>query len=123
MTALRNTLTPDAKIYLVANQNAILIRATAGDLAVAQKILNEIDRPKKNYRLTYTVTEMDGGKQIGIQHYAMIMTSGQETTLKLGNKVPIVTGSYSGGNSPAQDAIHLYRHWHELRRDPDENGR
>lgn len=102
VTALRNTLTPDAKIYLVANQNAVLIRATAGDIAFAQKVLNEIDRPKKNYRLTYTVTEMDGGKQIGVQHYAVIMTSGQATTLKLGNRVPVITGSYSGGgNSPA----------------------
>ena len=51
---------------------------------------------------------MDGGKQMGTQHYAMILASGQTTSLKLGNRLPIPTGSYSaggqnGGNmSPAQ---------------------
>jgi type II secretory pathway component GspD/PulD (secretin) len=97
VTAVRNTLPPDAKIYLVANQNAILVRATAGEIVLAQKIINDLDHPKKNYRLTYTVTEMDGGKQIGTQHYAMILASGQATSLKLGNKVPVATGSYSAG--------------------------
>jgi len=97
VTALRNFLSPDAHVYLVAYQNAIVIRATAAEMALAQKLINDLDRPKKNYRLTYTVTEMDGGKQIGVQHYAMIMTSGQATTLKLGNRVPVATGSYSAG--------------------------
>jgi type II secretory pathway component GspD/PulD (secretin) len=93
VTVLRNSLPQDDKIYLVANQNAIIMRATAGDIAMAQKLINDLDRPKKNYRLTYTVTEMDGGKQIGTQHYAMILASGQTTSLKLGNRVPIATGT------------------------------
>jgi hypothetical protein len=91
VTALRNSLPPEVKAYLVADQSAIIIRATAGDFALAQKLINDLDRPKKNYRLTYTVTEMDGGKQIGTQHYAIILPSGQTTTLKLGNRVPIAT--------------------------------
>jgi hypothetical protein len=36
---------------------------------------------------------MDGSKRIGTQHFAMVLTSGQETSLKLGNRVPIATGS------------------------------
>lgn len=96
VTALRNLLPSDVRIFVVASQSAIVIRATPDDFARAQKIVNDLDRPKKNYRLTYTVTEMDGGKQIGTQHYTMIMTSGQETSLKLGNKIPVVTGSTAG---------------------------
>jgi type II secretory pathway component GspD/PulD (secretin) len=84
------------------NHSVIFVRATPDDLAVAQKIIADLDHPTKNYRLTYTVTELDGSKQIGTQHYAMIMTSGQETSLKLGNKFPMVTGSSSAGNGPAQ---------------------
>jgi type II secretory pathway component GspD/PulD (secretin) len=95
VTGLRNTLSIDDKIYIVPNQNAIVVRATPDDIALAQKLIHDLDHPKKNYRLTYTVTEMDGGKQIGTQHYAMILVSGQTTTLKQGSRVPLVTGSYS----------------------------
>ena len=49
----------------------------------------------KTYRLTYTLTETDGGKRVGTQHFAMIVVSGQKTVLKQGNRVPLVTGSVS----------------------------
>lgn len=49
----------------------------------------------KTYRLTYTLTETDGGKRVGIQHVAMIVVSGRKTVLKQGNRVPLVTGSVS----------------------------
>jgi type II secretory pathway component GspD/PulD (secretin) len=102
VTALRNTLPPNDKIYLVANQNAIVVRATPEDIALAQKLLNDLDRPKKSYRLTYTVSEKDGTKLIKTEHFAMVMASGQTTTLKQGSKVPVATGSYSaGGTTPA----------------------
>lgn len=93
VTALRNALSQEDKIYPVPNQNAIIVTATAEHIVLAQKLINDLDRPKKNYRLTFTVTEMDGSKQIGTQHYAMILASGQTTSLKLGNRVPIATGT------------------------------
>ena len=99
ITMLRNMLPPNDKIYLVANQNAVFVRATPEDLAFAQKLLSDLDRPKKNYRLTYTVSEKDGGKLVRTEHYAMVVTSGQTTTLKQGSKVPLATGSYSAGAS------------------------
>jgi type II secretory pathway component GspD/PulD (secretin) len=77
--------------------HTIIVRAVPDDLEAMRKIIADLDRPKKNYRLTYTVTEMDGGKPNGTQRYSMIMTSGQQTSLKLGNKVPIATGSFSAG--------------------------
>ncbi|HSV90313.1 MAG TPA: hypothetical protein VLH80_04415, partial [Nitrospiraceae bacterium] len=49
----------------------------------------------KTYRLTYTLTETDGGKRVGTQHFAMIVVSGGKTVLKQGNRVPLVTGSVS----------------------------
>ena len=49
----------------------------------------------KTYRLTYTLTETDGGKHVGTQHIAMIVVSGRKTVLKQGNRVPLVTGSVS----------------------------
>jgi type II secretory pathway component GspD/PulD (secretin) len=99
---LRNALPNNDMIFLMESENAVVIRATPEYLALAQKLISDLDRPKKNYRLTFTVTELDGSKQIGTEHYAMIMTSGQATTLKLGSKIPVATGSYSaGGSTPA----------------------
>ena len=102
LIALRNLLDPRTKVYMVANQNAILIEATPEGLQRAQKIIDDLDRPKKNYRLTYTITESDAGKRIGTQHFSMIVVSGQRTTLKQGSKIPVITGSYSPGGADSK---------------------
>lgn len=102
LIAIRNMLTPTARIFFVPGQNAIVVRATPDDLALTQKIIKDLDRPQKTYRLTYTFTEMDGSKRLGTQHFAMIVVSGERTTLKQGSKVPIVTGSFDNGKSAAQ---------------------
>jgi type II secretory pathway component GspD/PulD (secretin) len=99
VTMLRNALDMCDKIYLVANQGAIVMEAPPDQLALAQKLITDLDRPKKNYRLTFTVTELDGSKQIGTQHFAMVAVSGQDTVLKQGSKIPVATGSYSAGGS------------------------
>jgi type II secretory pathway component GspD/PulD (secretin) len=99
--AVRNLLPPDVKVFLVPSQNALTVRGTADELALAQKIISDLDRPKKTYRLTFTISETDGGKRIGVQHFAMIVVAGQRTVMKQGSKVPIATGSYSNtGNTP-----------------------
>jgi type II secretory pathway component GspD/PulD (secretin) len=101
--ALRNLLPPDVKIYLVPSQSAITMRGTPDELTLAQKVISDLNRPKKTYRLTYTTVESDGGKRLGVQHFAMIVTAGQRTVLKQGSKVPIATGSYSAtGSTGAQ---------------------
>ena len=101
VTAMRNTLPSNDKIYLVASQNAIIVRATPDDIAFAQKLINDLDRPKKSYRLTYTVSEKDGAKLINTEHFSMVVASGQTTTLKQGSKFPVATGSYSASGSNA----------------------
>jgi type II secretory pathway component GspD/PulD (secretin) len=104
--AVRNLLPPEAKVFLVGNQNAIAVRGTPDQVALAQKIISDLDRPRKTYRLTYTIVEMDGGKRLGVQHFAMIVAPGQRTVLKQGSRVPIATGSYSAtGNTGAQAQV------------------
>lgn len=109
VTALRNILSPESKIFLVASDNAIVVRTTPELIQQAQAILNDLDLPKKTYRLTYTVTEIDGGKRVGTQHFAMVLVSGQDTVLKQGSRVPIATGSYNAtataGPSPSPAGI------------------
>ncbi len=90
-TDLRNLL-PKARIYMVLSQGAISIRGSAEDIALARKLLSDLDRIQKTYRLTYTITETDNGKRVGVQHFALVVVSGQITNLKQGTKVPLVVG-------------------------------
>jgi len=102
LTAIRLMVTPDTKIYLTPSQNAISVSGTPEAIAAAQKMIAELDRPKKSYRLTFTITESDGGKKIGVQHTSMVMEAGQRTTMKNGSKVPVATGSYTSSGATTQ---------------------
>lgn len=102
LTAIRNLLPPTAKIDFVPSQNSIIVRSSPDQMTLVEKIIKDLDRPKKTYRLTYTFTEMDGNKSIGTQHFSMVVVSGERTTLKQGSREPIVTGSFDSGKSQAQ---------------------
>ncbi len=104
VTDMRNML-PRARLYSVQSQNAVSFFGTAEDLALAQKMIADLDKPQIVYRLTYTITEMDGGKEIGKQHFALTATSGGRTTLKLGSRVPIITGSYDTGATKSNSQV------------------
>jgi type II secretory pathway component GspD/PulD (secretin) len=93
MNAVRNML-PNARIYAVEAQNVISVKATRADMELAQKMIAELDRVRKTYRLTYTLTDLDGSKHTGSQSFSLIVVSGEKATLKQGGRVPIVTGNY-----------------------------
>ena len=97
-TDLRNML-PKAHIYYLPSENAISLMATSDELQLAQKIVADFDRLRKTYRLTYTITELDGGKSVGVRHLTLIVVSRERMMLKQGSRVPIVTGSFDSGSS------------------------
>jgi hypothetical protein len=101
VTDLRNML-PKAKTYYVPSQSAISMRGSAEDIALAQKILSDLDKTKKVYRLTYTLTERDGSKIIGVQHVSFIIASGSRTDFKQGSRVPVVTANLSSGSASSE---------------------
>ena len=48
------------------------------------------------YRFTYTLIVTDAGKRVGVQHFALTVSGpSSRGTVKMGEKVPVVTGSYS----------------------------
>src|ERR1035437_4967908 len=104
-TALRNMLPADVKSYLVPSQSAIVVRATPELLVLTQKLLSDLDHPRKTYRLTYTVTDMDGARRVGSQRFALVVASGQQATLKQGSKVPVATGSYNATATTGSNAV------------------
>ncbi len=71
----------------------------------AQKILSEIDRPRKVYRLTYSITEVEGDKRIGTEHFALVVVAEGKTVLKQGSRVPIVTGAHSTGSAKGDTEV------------------
>lgn len=101
MVAIRNITCPGTKIYLVASQNAIVVEAPVSQLAVGEKIIRDMDRPRKTYRLLFTITEIDNDKTISTQHISMVAVIGLHTSIKEGDKIPVATGSYTE-NSAAQ---------------------
>ncbi len=106
LSDLRNML-PKAKTYYVPSQSAISMRGSPDEIALAQKILSDLDKTKKIYRLTYTMTEKDGGKTIGVQRFSLIVASGSRTDFKQGSRVPIATSTNSSPENPKTEITYL----------------
>lgn len=96
-TDLRNMFNR-ARIYSTSTENAITIRGTQEELAAAQKLIAELDRPMRVYRVTYTITDLDNGKRTGAHSVSVLVSESGRGTFKLGSRVPIVTGSTGGGS-------------------------
>ena len=63
----------------------------------------KIETTPQTYRLTYTLTEMDGAKRIGTQHFSLTVNPGKDGRIRLGSKVPIATESSNPASlAPAQ---------------------
>jgi hypothetical protein len=101
---LRNML-PSSKMIYVPSQGAISFKGSLEDIALAQKILADLDKTKKIYRLTYTITERDGAKTIGVQHFSIIVASGSRTDFKQGSRVPIAIGGRISGSSTSNPEV------------------
>lgn len=99
---------PHARLFYVPSEGAISMRGTADDMELAAKILSEIDRPRKVYRVTYSITEIEGDKPAGTQHMAFLVVAGGNAFLKRGNRVPLVIGSpEETGSTPSPKVQYL----------------
>jgi type II secretory pathway component GspD/PulD (secretin) len=88
----------------------LLACGTCGMLAQTATAAEKTSAPAaetapKTYRLTYTITHLDGTRQLGVQHFALTITSdNRDARIKLGSRIPIATGAFSkdGAPSPGQ---------------------
>lgn len=99
-TALRNCFTW-VKIYGVQGQNALAIKATPEEMQAVKKMIAELDRPKKIYRVTYNISDVENGRRTATQHYSMVLAEGARATLREGKRVPLVTGTTGENTTPA----------------------
>ena len=68
LVALRNLLDPSTKIYLVATQNAIVVRATPAELMLVEKMIDDLDRIRPEVVVDVAVLEVsrDLERNLGI---------------------------------------------------------
>jgi type II secretory pathway component GspD/PulD (secretin) len=102
-TDLRNMI-PRAKVFGVQSENAITIRGTSDDIAMAQKLIADLDKPRQVYRLTYTISDRDNPSR-GEQRYTLIVASGDRTIFKQGDRVPIITGRTGENPAPPSNQV------------------
>ncbi len=62
VTALRNVLAAEDKVYLVASQNAIVMRAPPEHLVLAEKMLNDLDRTRAEVVVDVAILEVNRDK-------------------------------------------------------------
>jgi type II secretory pathway component GspD/PulD (secretin) len=94
-TLIRQMLPADTRSFFVPSQNAITVCAQSDQLELAQKLIADMDHAKRDYKLMYSVTDIEGAARVGTRHYSLIVSPGQESTLKQGSRVPIPTSANS----------------------------
>ncbi|HEY2468249.1 MAG TPA: type II and III secretion system protein [Terracidiphilus sp.] len=156
-TALRNVL-PNAKLYGVQSQNAIVMRGTPDELLLGEQLIDDLDKARPEVMIDVAVMQVDKDKvrNIGLQwpqtlsasltttsttsgatltlndlanlnaknfsltvgtaQAEMLLTDtdtqimqnprlrasdGQKATMKIGERIPIATGSFSGASASA----------------------
>lgn len=94
---------------------AVLILSYSGAKAVAQADaptekanVTSTEKTPVTYRLTYTITELDGAKHLGTQHFAVTVNpESNGAKIRLGSRVPVVTGTTSTANSAQTQVQYL----------------
>ncbi|HEU5458358.1 MAG TPA: secretin N-terminal domain-containing protein [Terracidiphilus sp.] len=105
-TALRNVLSR-ARIYYVSSQHAVTIRGAQADVEAARAMLAALDKPQPAYRLTYVITEKDGGKTTRTRRYEMALDASGRAEMKQGSRIPIVTGAADGQSGAKSNVQYL----------------
>lgn len=101
---LRNMLPGKTKIFALASQNALTIRGTAEDVAMAKKIVAELDRPRPVYRLTFTLMDTGQEKSDGGKTYSLTALSGEKAELNRDMHMAITHGQpQPGPSAPSSD--------------------
>lgn len=98
MIALRNLLDPTIKVYLVASQNAIVLRASPDELVLAEKIINDLDRVRPEVVVDVAILEVNRQKErnLGITLPTSFGLTPQSTNANSTNNTNNGTGTGTG---------------------------
>ena len=116
LTGIRNLLDPSVKVYLIASQNAIVMRATPDQLLLAQKLLNDLDRARPEVVVDVAVLEVNRDKvrNLGITLPTSFTLTPQATTSTSSSSTSstssssgTTTGSTNSSNFTLNSLAHL----------------
>lgn len=62
---------------------------------------NNSSKPVHAYRVDFSIVELADSKKVNTRHYSMVANSGPWSTLKIGTRVPVATGSYRNSTTEA----------------------
>ncbi len=105
LVALRNLLDPaTAKMYLVASQNAIVLRATPDQLILAEKLINDLDRTRAEVIVDVAVLEVSRDKirNLGITlptSFGLTPTTTTSTSTNSTSSTSTSTGTTTGSTT------------------------
>ncbi len=104
LTALRNVLDTNTKIFLVQSQNAIVMRATPDQLLLTQELLNNLDRPHSEVVVDVAVLEVnrDKSSNLGItlpQAFSITPQVANSTTTSTTGTTTTTTGTSTSSTS------------------------
>ena len=108
-TALRNVL-PNAKVYGVASQNAIVMRGTPDELLLAEKLIDDLDKPRSEVVVDFGVLEVSKNweQTLGIAWPNNISVQLQSPQAAATASNSTLTGTTTTGISPTiYDLAHL----------------
>jgi hypothetical protein len=82
------------RIQQVPSHQTIVVRGTAEQVALAEKLINDMDMTKKKtegqYRLEFKITELDDDKKVNSRTYGLLVEPHEVGKLRIGSKVPIM---------------------------------
>ncbi len=96
LTALRNVLDTNTKIFLVQSQNAIVMRATPDQLLLTQELLNNLDRPHSEVVVDVAVLEVNRDKS---RNLGITLPQAFSITPQVANATTTTTNSSTGSTT------------------------
>ncbi|MGA2218068.1 MAG: hypothetical protein ABSG51_08275 [Terracidiphilus sp.] len=86
-------------LALMGGGQRVLAQAEASTQTASKA---SIEGAPRTYRLTYTISELDGSKHLGTQHFSLTVNPNSKSAeLKLGSRVPVASGSFQTNDSGA----------------------
>jgi general secretion pathway protein D len=110
-TAVRNVM-PNAKVYGVASQNAIVMRGTPDELLLAQKLINDLDKARAEVVVDIAVMEVSKNweRTLGIAWPSSIGVTLQPPCTSSSSSTNCTTTSSSGSSSTVSPTLYDLAH-------------
>ncbi|MGA7858515.1 MAG: cohesin domain-containing protein [Terracidiphilus sp.] len=107
-TAIRNVL-PNAKVYGVASQNAIVMRGSPDELLLAQKLINDLDKARPEVVVDIAVLEVSKNweRNLGIAWPSNVGVALQSPTASSSSTSTTSTTTSTTTNPTIYDLAHL----------------